>query len=68
LRSADPTAKPIIDPGYLSDRGGVDRAAMMEGLRMCAKIAQAPVLKSLLGSMTRTIDAPDPRGKPSSRR
>jgi choline dehydrogenase len=61
LRSADPTAKPIIDPGYLSDRGGLDRAAMMQGLRMCAKIAEAPALKSLLGSITRPIGAPDPR-------
>jgi choline dehydrogenase len=50
LRSADPTANPIIDPGYLSDRGGLDRAAMMQGLRMCAKIAAARALKSLLGS------------------
>jgi choline dehydrogenase len=57
LRSADPTAKPIIDPGYLSDRGGLDRAAMMEGLRICAKIAEAPAL----GSMTRPLGAPDPR-------
>jgi choline dehydrogenase len=61
LRSADPTAKPIIDPGYLSDRGGLDRAAMMAGLRMCAKIAQAPALKGLLGSIARPIGAPDPR-------
>jgi choline dehydrogenase-like flavoprotein len=61
LRSADPTAEPIIDPGYLSDRGGVDRAAMMEGLRMCAKIAPAPALKHLHGSMTRQLGAPDPR-------
>jgi choline dehydrogenase len=61
LRSADPTAKPIIDPGYLSDRDGLDRAAMMEGLRMCAKIAAAPALKSLLGSTTRPLDAPDRR-------
>jgi choline dehydrogenase len=37
LRSADPTAKPIIDPRYLSDSGGIDRAAIMEGLRVCAR-------------------------------
>jgi choline dehydrogenase len=61
LRSADLTAKPIIDPGYLTDSGGLDRAAMMEGLRMCAKIAEAPALKGLLGSTTRPLDAPDPR-------
>ena len=37
LRSADPTAKPIIDPRCLSDSGGIDQAAMMEGLRVRAK-------------------------------
>jgi choline dehydrogenase len=57
LRSADPTAKPIIDPRYLSDSDGIDRAAMMEGLRMCAKIADAPPLKALLGSMLRPLGA-----------
>jgi choline dehydrogenase-like flavoprotein len=57
LRSADPTAKPIIDPRYLSDSDGIDRAAMMEGLRVCAKIADAPPLKDLLGSMLRPLGA-----------
>ena len=57
LRLADPTAKPIIDPRYLSDSGGIDRAAMMEGLRVCAKIADAPPLKDLLGSMLRPLGA-----------
>ena len=45
LRSADPHDKPIIDPRYLTDAGGVDRAALMAGLRMCAEIAEAPALK-----------------------
>ena len=53
LRSADPHAKPVIEPRYLSDPGGVDRAAMMEGLRMCARIAEAPALKDLLGPIAR---------------
>ena len=57
LRSADPTAKPIIDPRYLSDSDGIDRAAMMEGLRVCAKIADAPPLRDLLGSMLRPLGA-----------
>jgi choline dehydrogenase len=57
LRSADPTAKPIIDPRYLSDSDGIDRAAMMEGLRVCAKIADAPPLKDLLGPMLRPLGA-----------
>jgi choline dehydrogenase len=53
LRSADPLAKPVVEPRYLSDPGGVDRAAMMEGLRMCARIAEAPALKDLLGPVAR---------------
>lgn len=53
LRSADPHAKPIIEPRYLSDSGGIDRAAMMAGLRMCAQIAQAPALGGRLGSIAR---------------
>jgi choline dehydrogenase len=53
LRSADPHAKPVIDPRYLSDPGGLDRAAMMAGLRVCARIAEAPALKGLLGPIAR---------------
>ncbi|WP_156689998.1 GMC family oxidoreductase [Mycobacterium sp. Marseille-P9652] len=53
LRSADPHDKPVIDPRYLSDPGGIDRAAMMEGLRICARIAEAPALKGLLGPIAR---------------
>jgi choline dehydrogenase len=57
LRSADPTAKPIIDPRYLSDSERIDRAALMEGLRICAKIADAPPLKELLGPILRPLGA-----------
>ncbi|ORW02455.1 GMC family oxidoreductase [Mycobacterium kyorinense] len=53
LRSADPLAKPIIDPRYLSDPDGVDRATMMAGLRICAKMAKTPPLKGLLGAIAR---------------
>jgi choline dehydrogenase len=56
LRSADPLAKPVIEPRYLSDPGGVDRAAMMEGLRICARMAEAPALKDLLGRIARPRD------------
>ncbi|WP_068271273.1 GMC family oxidoreductase [Aldersonia kunmingensis] len=52
LRSADPQAKPLIDPRYLSDPDGIDRAAMMQGLRVCAEIAQAPSLRGLLGGLS----------------
>lgn len=53
LRSADPHTKPIIEPRYLSDPGGVDRAAMMEGLRITARIADTPAMKGLLGPIAR---------------
>jgi len=56
LRSADPLAKPVIDPRYLSDPGGVDRAAMMGGLRICARMAQTTALKDLLGPIARPRD------------
>ncbi|MUM15469.1 glucose-methanol-choline oxidoreductase [Mycobacterium sp. CBMA271] len=53
LTSSDPLAKPRIDPRYLSDSGGVDRAAMMSGLRTCARIAEAPSMRTLLGKILR---------------
>lgn len=59
LRSPDPTAKPVIDPCYLSDSGGRDRAAIMEGLRICAKVADAPSLNSVLGKIARPLGADD---------
>ncbi|MBB3036363.1 GMC family oxidoreductase [Hoyosella altamirensis] len=39
LRSSDPTAKPVVDPKYLSDSDGADRTAMLEGLRVAHRIA-----------------------------
>jgi len=57
LRSADPSAKPVIDPKYLSDPGGVDRAAMMEGLRITVRIAQSPALQDILGGIVRPVNA-----------
>jgi choline dehydrogenase-like flavoprotein len=53
LRSSDPKDKPIIDPRYLTDDAGEDRAALMSGLRMCAAIAQSPVLRGLIGKIAR---------------
>jgi choline dehydrogenase len=53
LRSADPKSKPAIDPRYLSDSRGADRAALIEGLRMSAQIAAAPALKDALGPLAR---------------
>jgi len=57
LRSADPSAKPVIDPRYLSDPEGVDRAAMMEGLRVTVKIAGARALADVVGKVVRPLHA-----------
>lgn len=59
LRSPNPTAKPIIEPRYLSDPGGLDRAAMIEGLRACTDIASQPALKGLLGDIVRPAGNPE---------
>ncbi len=61
LRSADPKDKPIIDPRYLTDDAGMDRAALMAGLRMCAEIAKSPALKGVIGTIARPLGATDPR-------
>jgi choline dehydrogenase len=57
LRSADPKDKPIIDPRYLSDDAGADRAALMAGLRMTARIAQSAALKDVIGKIARPLRA-----------
>lgn len=57
LRSPDPAATPVIDPRYLSDPDGVDRAAMLEGLRVTARIAAAPALRDVVGRVARPLHA-----------
>ena len=57
LASADPKAKPIIDPRYLSDDAGEDRAALMEGLRITARIAESPTMQRILGGIARPAGA-----------
>jgi choline dehydrogenase len=57
LRSVDPKDKPIIDPGYLTDDAGADRAALMAGLRMCATIARSPALRGVIGKIARPLGA-----------
>ena len=47
LASKDPAAKPLIDPRYLSDAGGEDRATLMAGLKICEEILRAPALSAL---------------------
>ncbi len=57
LRSADPLDKPVIDPRYLSDDAGVDRAALIAGLQMSARIAQSPALSGVFGRIARPLGA-----------
>lgn len=57
LASADPLDKPVIDPHYLSDEAGEDRAAMQAGLRMCSELAAAPSMDAALGSLCYPPDA-----------
>jgi choline dehydrogenase len=42
LATADPFDKPLIDPCYLSDPDGKDRAALMTGLGLCEEILKTP--------------------------
>ena len=57
LRSADPKDKPIIDPRYLTDDAGADRAALVAGLRVCATIAKSPALRGVIGKVARPLGA-----------
>lgn len=57
LRSSDPKDKPIIDPRYLTDDAGEDRAALMSGLRMCAKIVQSAAFRGLVTGIARPSGA-----------
>lgn len=59
LRSADPTVKPVIDPQYLTDPDGVDRQAMLAGLRVTATIARSPALAGILGRVVRPRHSTD---------
>ncbi|MBY6365354.1 GMC family oxidoreductase [Rhodococcoides corynebacterioides] len=55
LRSARPTDKPVVDPRYLSDPDGIDRAALTAGLHRCAEIATTEPLRSRLGDLVRPV-------------
>lgn len=53
LASSDPTAKPIVDPNYLSDTAGEDRAAMLAGLAVAHRILHSEPFRSKLGPIAR---------------
>lgn len=46
LASADPLAKPLIDPAYLSDPDGVDAATMLAGLAECERLIDTDALRA----------------------
>ncbi|MFE0625726.1 GMC family oxidoreductase [Streptomyces sp. NPDC058864] len=49
LRSADPAAAPLIDPGYLTDPGGADLATLTAGVRRAQDILRREPLAPWLG-------------------
>jgi choline dehydrogenase len=49
LRSADPLAKPEIDPNYLSDPAGSDLRVLATGLELARRIVSMPALTKLAG-------------------
>jgi choline dehydrogenase len=56
LASRDPLDKAVIDPNYLSDPDGADRAVMLRGLAICRRILSARALRS---SLTGRVIAPE---------
>lgn len=49
LASANPLDKALIDPRYLSDPAGKDRAALLGGLAACESILRTPAMRGVLG-------------------
>jgi choline dehydrogenase len=47
LASADPTAKAVIDPRYLSDPGGLDEATLLAGLAECERLIETEALRAV---------------------
>ncbi|MBD3942962.1 GMC family oxidoreductase N-terminal domain-containing protein [Microbacterium sp. NEAU-LLC] len=47
LATADPFDKPLIDPNYLSDPEGKDRAAMLAGLGVCEDILDSQAMRAV---------------------
>jgi len=57
LASADPFAKPIIDPAFLSDPDDV--ASMVEGVRFAQRMVAAPSLRTWAEQVYPAVDASD---------
>ncbi len=57
LNSADPLDKPLIDPRYLSDPGGEDRAVMLAGLAIAERVLATPSMRAATdGTYIRPVD------------
>ena len=46
LASPDPRAKPVIDPQYLTDPDGADRAGLLAGLAICETLLRTTALSA----------------------
>ena len=49
LHSANPFDAPLIDPRYLSDRGGEDLRLLVEGMKMVWRVLRSPALAAHAG-------------------
>ena len=58
LRSADPLAKPEIDPNYLSDPAEHDLRVLADGLDVARRIVSMPALTQLAGDEIAPGEAP----------
>ena len=47
LASADPAAKAVIDPGYLTDPDGIDAATLLAGLAECERLIDTDALRAV---------------------
>lgn len=47
LASADPWAKAVIDPAYLTDPDGIDEATILAGLAECERLIDTDALRSV---------------------
>jgi choline dehydrogenase len=50
LASSDPRAHPVIDPKYLSDGAGRDRATFIEGVRLARRVLATRALAKYVGA------------------
>ncbi len=48
LASGDPTAKVVIDPGYLTDPDGIDERTLLAGLAECERLIDTAALGAVL--------------------